>query len=92
VAEPVADRLRVLEQARRAAAEFASGRDGTLLAPPEIVDELGAWVGQLERKHRKLDEEGWLIGLLTLVCLARQQSAAPEAMEGGQRASARSPS
>lgn len=83
MAEPEADRLRVLEQARRAAAEFASGRDGTALAPAEIVDELGAWVRQLEHKDRKLDEEGWLIGLLTLVCLVRQQSAAGPAAPSG---------
>ncbi len=72
MAEPENDRLRQLEQARRAAAEFARGRDGTRLAPPEIVDELGAWTRELETQHRNLDEEGWLIGLLTLVCLARQ--------------------
>ena len=92
MAEPEADRLRVLERARRAAAEFASGRDGTQLAPPEIVDELRAWVGQLEVKHRKLDEEEWLIGMLTLVCLVRQESSAREAIRGGQRTSAGSPS
>ena len=83
MAEPQKDRLRVLEQARQAAAEFACGRDGTRLAPPEIAGELGAWARELETKHRNLDEEEWLIGLLTLVCLARHRCAAGEPRTDG---------
>jgi hypothetical protein len=69
VAEPDDLRLRSIEQAQRAAAEFGRGRDGTWLAPPEIQNQVAEWKQRLDAAERELDEERWLIGLLTLACL-----------------------
>jgi hypothetical protein len=69
VAEPDDYRLRSIEQAQRAAVELSWGRDGTWLAPPEIRNQVAEWKQRLDACKRKLDEEGWLIGLLTLACL-----------------------
>jgi hypothetical protein len=62
----------MIEQARQAASELAKGRGGTALAPPEIVAQVAALEARLDACNRRLDEEGWLIGLLTLACLAQE--------------------
>jgi hypothetical protein len=69
VAESDDHRLRSIEQAQQAAAELGRGRDGTWLAPPEIRTQVAEWKQRLDACERELDEEGWLIGLLTLACL-----------------------
>lgn len=69
MAEPEDPRLRVLEQAQRAAAAFAQGRDGLALVPFEIRAQVVEWKRRLDALGQRLDEEGWLIGLLTLACL-----------------------
>jgi hypothetical protein len=66
----------MIEQARRAASELARGRSGTELAPPEILTQVVALEARLDACNRRLDEEGWLIGLLTLACLAEETGSA----------------
>jgi hypothetical protein len=66
----------MIEQARRAASELARGGGGTALAPPEIAAQVAALEARLDACNRTLDEEGWLIGLLTLACLAQERGSA----------------
>jgi hypothetical protein len=77
VAEPEADRLRILEQVRRAAEALAMGRDGTSMAPPEIRDQVVRWRQQLQSCGQELDHERWLIGLMTLACLSVSPGSGP---------------
>jgi hypothetical protein len=73
VAEPDADRARILAQAQNAARAFAAGNDGTGLAPAEIQADVTVWRERLQHNGQSLDHERWLIGLLTLSCLARRR-------------------
>jgi hypothetical protein len=70
VAEPEADRRRIIVQARRAARLLAQGQDGTRLLPPELRFQAASWRQSLAMRNQKLDQEGWLLGLLTLACLS----------------------
>jgi hypothetical protein len=69
VGEPARDHARIVAQARAAAYAFVAGRDGSLLAPPEIRDAVAVWQQRLQGRGEQLDLEGWLLGLLTLACL-----------------------
>jgi len=69
VEEPDICRLRIIEQAQRAASELGRGRDGMCWVPPEIKQHAADWKQKLDSSDRTLDEEEWLIGLLTLACL-----------------------
>jgi hypothetical protein len=71
------DQARIVAQARAAAHAFAAGRDGTPLAPPEIRAALAVWRARLHSAGEQLDFEGWLLGLLTLVCLHQRDLQAP---------------
>jgi hypothetical protein len=78
VEEPEKYRLRTIEQARRAAELLARGRDdGIALAPPEIQQRIIAWRSRLDEHDEDMDEEGWLIGMLTLACLTPRGAEAP---------------
>jgi hypothetical protein len=77
VEEPEKYRLRTIEQARRAAELLARGRDGIALAPPEIRQRVAAWRLLLDEHEEDMDEEGWLIGLLTLACLEPTREEGP---------------
>jgi hypothetical protein len=69
VEEPEKYRLRIIEQARRAAELLARGGDDVVPLPPEIREQVAEWRAKLDERREQMDEEGWLIGLLTLACL-----------------------
>lgn len=75
-----ADLCRLIDELSRAAQSFASGRDGSSMVPSEIRAEVQCWRMQLVERGLSLDQERWLLGLLTL---ARLSSLEPAAGRGG---------
>jgi len=77
VADPQAHavRRRLMAELSRAAEEFAAGGDGTPMVPSEMRSNVERWNRELSRRGLTLDRERWLLGLLTLACLARSPRA-----------------
>lgn len=84
--EHALDPAAALVQVRAAAQAFAAGRDGIALMPPELRAPTALWQQRLQREGQVLDHEAWLLGLLTLTCLAQRASGptplAPEPPSG----------
>lgn len=72
--EQALDSTAALVQVRAAAQAFAAGLDGVVLMPPELRAPVALWQQRLQREGQVLDLEAWLLGLLTLTCLAQRAS------------------
>jgi hypothetical protein len=77
VEEPEKYRLRIIEQAQGAAGQLAWGRDGMRPVPSGIREQVAEQRERLDGHEEEMDEEGWLIGLLTLACLPRPDMKVP---------------
>jgi hypothetical protein len=68
VEEPEKYRLRIIEQARRAAERLARGRGDVGVPRPGLPEQVAERRTKLDEHDEEIDEEGWLIGLLTFAC------------------------